>query len=129
MLIIENYSDKSFAIFGDTKEHKEELKKLGCKYNSNLKGKSGWIFSNSQRSKVQDYVNSVQKDKETIKTNQIKVLKMLQQILYDKLANDDKIEYLKNIIPENDLFDSDVLSTEDVFDTLSKNVQKYFEED
>lgn len=39
------YSEKSYLIFGDTKSIKEQIKELGCKWNSKLKG---WIVSKKQ---------------------------------------------------------------------------------
>jgi hypothetical protein len=46
---IERYSEYSFAVFGDTKPIKEDLKRLGGKFNPCLKygesKRSGWIFS------------------------------------------------------------------------------------
>lgn len=47
--ITENYTDKSFAVFGDTKSHIEKLKSLGGKFNKNLRGQVGWIFSSKTR--------------------------------------------------------------------------------
>lgn len=52
-----NYSEKAVALFGDTKEIKEELKKIGGKFNRALTfegGKqAGWIFQKSKREKVE----------------------------------------------------------------------------
>jgi flavodoxin len=69
LLIIENkdavasmpyamdYSDKSFAVFGDTKTIKEELKELGGRFNKYLKydglTKAGWIFPLKARTDVE----------------------------------------------------------------------------
>ena len=50
---IEDYTDKSFVVFGETKNYKDALKELGGKYNSNLKVGPGWIFSKANREKVQ----------------------------------------------------------------------------
>ena len=50
-MFIEIYSEKSFVVrsFGnDTKELKEEFKKLYGKWNPNLQGGPGWIFGNKQ---------------------------------------------------------------------------------
>ena len=55
MLSIENYSDKSFVIRGDTRDVKEELKRLGGKYNSRLRGGPGWIFPKSKRDEVVEF--------------------------------------------------------------------------
>ena len=44
------YTDKSFVMRGeDTTKHKETLKTLGGKWNSNLKDGGGWIFSNKSK--------------------------------------------------------------------------------
>jgi translation initiation factor IF-1 len=42
---IEEYSEKSWKVFGDTKSKKERLAHLKGKYNRNLEGGPGWIFS------------------------------------------------------------------------------------
>lgn len=39
------YSEKAFAVIGNTKEFKDTLKKLGGKFNSRLSCGAGWIFS------------------------------------------------------------------------------------
>lgn len=55
-LEIVDYSEKAIAVFGETKAIKDELKKLGGKFNPALKhnGKkrAGWIFSKKQADKV-----------------------------------------------------------------------------
>lgn len=53
-----DYSEKSVVVRGDTKEHKEELKKLGGKWNGNLQGGGGWIFSKKCEDKVLAYIAS-----------------------------------------------------------------------
>jgi len=53
------YSDKSFAVYGETKEYKETLKSFGGKWNQNLKDGAGWIFPNSKRSQVNKWLKSV----------------------------------------------------------------------
>jgi len=54
---IEDYSDRSFAVFGDTKPFKEELKSLGGRFNKNLKQEGvtmpGWIFPMKNRADVE----------------------------------------------------------------------------
>jgi hypothetical protein len=50
------YSDKSFALFGDTKPKKDLLLSLGGKFNSYLKVNNvitpGWIFSKKREDAV-----------------------------------------------------------------------------
>lgn len=61
-LNIKDYSDKSFVVHGeDTKKYKEEIKKLGGKFNSNLKDiGAGWIFSNKNKEKVEEFISVVE---------------------------------------------------------------------
>lgn len=53
---IVEYSEKSIAVFGDTKSIKEELKAIGGKFNPALKNngekRAGWIFPKKQADKV-----------------------------------------------------------------------------
>ena len=53
-----NYSEKAFAVVGDTKAVKEELKKLGGRFNSKLSCGCGWIFSNKVRQEVERFISS-----------------------------------------------------------------------
>ena len=55
--IVENYSERAFAIFGDTKQFKDLLMSLGGKFNPSLKGpndtkRAGWIFPLKQKDDV-----------------------------------------------------------------------------
>ena len=60
MLKITDYSDKSIALVGEgTKKHKDRLKELGGKYNSNLSGGAGWIFSKKSTEELQDFLKSI----------------------------------------------------------------------
>lgn len=60
---IVDYSDKSFAVIGDTKEFKDVLKEAGGRFNKNLtideKTVAGWIFSNSKREDVEKILDDV----------------------------------------------------------------------
>lgn len=46
--IVPDYSEKSFAIIGDTKPIKETLKQLGGRFNSRLSCGVGWVFSKTK---------------------------------------------------------------------------------
>lgn len=46
------YSEKAFAIVGDTKAHRAQLKKLGGRFNPKLKCGAGWIFSKKRGKEV-----------------------------------------------------------------------------
>jgi hypothetical protein len=55
--LIENYSEKSFAITGETKPVKDKLKELGGKFNPFLTCGAGWIFSKSKLETIKQTFN------------------------------------------------------------------------
>jgi hypothetical protein len=57
-ITLEQYSEKSIAVFGNTNDHKDSLMTLGGKYNSNLRGRPGWIFTNSARPRVEEFIKN-----------------------------------------------------------------------
>lgn len=52
-----DYSSKAFAIIGDTKPHKDQLKELGGRFNFRLKCGAGWIFSKTKLDEVKQAFN------------------------------------------------------------------------
>jgi hypothetical protein len=59
-LNVRDYSEKSFVVGGElTKKYKDILKSMGGKFNRNLEGGPGWIFSKKDQEKVNTFVNSV----------------------------------------------------------------------
>lgn len=63
-LIIEPYSDKSFVVRGNTKAHKEQLMALHGRYNRNLNGGPGYIFSNKRIKDVEEYIKTLENSEE-----------------------------------------------------------------
>jgi len=63
MDIKEDYSEKSFAVYGETKKFKDILKKLGGRFNKNLKidneNKAGWIFAKKHQENVVEFIMKV----------------------------------------------------------------------
>ncbi len=51
-LVIQDYSDKSFVVIGDTKLVKEALKNLGGRFNKFLKCGAGWVFKKEKLEEV-----------------------------------------------------------------------------
>lgn len=49
---IVDYSEKAFAVIGNTKEIKDSLKELGGRFNSRLTCGAGWIFSKTKLEEV-----------------------------------------------------------------------------
>lgn len=53
-----DYSERAFAVVGDTKAVKDALKKMGGSFNSKLSCGAGWIFSNKKRAEVEKFIAS-----------------------------------------------------------------------
>lgn len=56
----EYYSDKSIAVFGDTKPWAGNLRALGGKFNANLKGRHGWIFQRNKETELMQFIAQAQ---------------------------------------------------------------------
>jgi len=55
----ESYSENSIVVRGNTRKYKEDLKKLGGKYNGMLKtGDPGWIFTKKSEKDVKAFINN-----------------------------------------------------------------------
>ena len=63
ILVKEKYSEKSFALYGATKNHRVALKNLGGRYNKFLdiegEKKPGWIFPLTKAEEIMDFVQRV----------------------------------------------------------------------
>ena len=125
-IYIEDYSDKSFVVLGETREHKDNLKKLGGKWNSKLRDdKAGWIFMMKDKSTVEDYIKSgkvVEKLSTTISQSssssqspssftqelfdEIKLLRSEISLLREEIRTfskkSEKTQNLENIIQDDD---------------------------
>lgn len=56
----EYYSDKSIAVFGETKPWASNLRALGGKFNANLKGRPGWIFQRNKEAELMQFIAQAQ---------------------------------------------------------------------
>lgn len=72
-IFIENYTEKSFVVYGDTKRYKEQLKQNGGKWNSCLTNKEtgekfgAWIFPNMKRTVIEKWFKT--RDSEVVENN------------------------------------------------------------
>jgi hypothetical protein len=96
-LICEEYSEKAIVVRGEeTKNCKEELKKLGGKYNAHLKNGAGWIFPKKMEDKVLEFVHSV-------KTQKFKSLQTPSNLLVNierevkKMSLTERLEFMYNV--------------------------------
>ena len=55
---ITDYGEKAFVVGGNTKPFKDNLKKLGGRFNPKLETGPGWIFSNKYRTNVDTYLST-----------------------------------------------------------------------
>jgi len=113
---IENYTAKSFVLLGNTKKYKEDIKKLGGKFNCNLKdNKVGWIFPVEKKDQVEKWLKSDNiLEKSEIKNDLEQTLKQVLDNQKIFLKNQEKImktqeRILKvlDIINDNDEKDDD----------------------
>jgi hypothetical protein len=64
-IVVEQYTEKSLVVLGNSEPYKEQLKELGGKWNSSLKslaegkGTKGWIFPLSKREKLEELCKNV----------------------------------------------------------------------
>lgn len=56
-MTIEEYSEKAFVVRGNTKHHKEALMTRHGRYNPNLHGGAGWVFSKRHLKNIQTYIS------------------------------------------------------------------------
>lgn len=62
-LNVQEYTEKSIVLTGeDTKAYKEELKKIGGRYNPYLKCGPGWIFSKKKEDELKEKIKELEKD-------------------------------------------------------------------
>jgi hypothetical protein len=96
-LSLHNYTEKSVAVFGDTKPFSEKLKELGGRYNPNLtlngEKTPGWIFSNKKKEELQELTEKINKGEIQNKSNTSNVLSELRKI---KQSVDKCIRELEN---------------------------------
>lgn len=72
---IEDYTDKSFVVRGDTRKYLEQMKNFGGKWNSRLTDKSSgekfgaWIFPSIKKSEVQKWIQN-KEDNVSVSSNE-----------------------------------------------------------
>lgn len=148
-LSIEPYSDRSFAVRGDSKAIKDEMTKH-CSWNSNLRGGPGWICSNSKEAIVKDIIDRHNRNvvptstdvkmtaKEFVELGDFEILNFLRdQVENDnihrqrhrallKFRDEGKLEPLLVILANNKTFEYFyTLSDDELIDEMKKNRTPY----
>jgi hypothetical protein len=57
-LTLEDYSEKSFVVRGNTMQYQDDLNQLGGKCNSRLRDGEGWIFSKTKKDMVTTWIET-----------------------------------------------------------------------
>lgn len=95
-----DYSDKAFAVVGDTKAVKDQLKKMGGRFNPKLSCGAGWIFSNRVKDNVAKFIQSgevtelVRKDRQAQTKGGEKFVAWLEEYLAKGDNNESKTNYV-----------------------------------
>ena len=55
---LQDYTERSFGVYGNTKPYKDSLKKMGGKFNPRLQNGPGWVFANHLRGNVEKYIET-----------------------------------------------------------------------
>ena len=139
-ITVSDYTNNSIVVQGETKKYKEDLKKLGGKYNSNLKNGPGWIFPKTSEKELSSFINGgkrlVSKEEEE-KANELSKQKSkewnekraLSSKSGDKTVDqgsDDVLTQLKNIMAEMALIKKslNMILTDDQKKRLNKEEKK-----
>ena len=112
------YSQRSIAVFGDTKSIKNELKKMGGVFNSSLKyndqKRPGWIFMNYMRQDVQKLIETEEEVEEISDDEELS----LEEVMKKKSKlKDDEAEKINVFCRE---------PTQSNFDKLQKSTKEDF---
>ena len=90
-ILIEKYSSNSFVLTGNTRPYKEDIKKLGGKFNSRLRNGPGWIFPIVLKDKVDDFLKKGNRivSSEEIKAGEDMTLAYKENRVADSVFNKD----------------------------------------
>jgi hypothetical protein len=110
-ITVTDYSNNSVVVEGETIKYKEDLKKLGGKYNAKLKNGPGWIFPKSSEKNIISFINGgkrlVSEEEEQTaneiskqKSKEWKEKQTFKSPIISEQKTDDVLTELKNIMTE-----------------------------
>jgi len=124
-IFIEQYTERSIVVRGDTRKYKEDLKKLGGKYNSRLNGEPGWIFPKSKNSVISGFIFDGKRlvTEEEITAGEKRTVNWSNKDQDNKVSNDD---YMKSILYKLEKLEIAIglLLTEDQKNELMVNISE-----
>ena len=110
LVSVEDYPPFGFALFGNTKPYKNDIKELGGKFNENLQGpngtkRPGWIFFNKSHNKnditrVVDKWNKnpIAPEPETVRKTITVTTEMMSQLLARLDNLEAELTYIKDVL-------------------------------
>lgn len=134
-IYVEKYTDQSVVVRGETRQYKEDLKKLGGKYNSRLRGESGWIFPKSKQNDIVKFMKEGKRlvSQEEAQAGEDRTLEWeskrnIEKKTYSYSSSNDNtvlIDMIKNLTQKIDLMDKKLsifMNANNIKDTVSKKV-------
>jgi len=103
-IIIEDYTVKSFVVYGDTKVYKDKLKELGGRYNGNLSVGPGWVFSNKKKEEIMEWKETLLPPVDNSVHKYIEEIEKLKKMNKELVEENERLK--KENLELNDLFDS-----------------------
>lgn len=132
---LEEYTDRSVVVRGETRQYKEDLKKLGGKYNSRLRGEPGWIFPKSKQDDIIKFMKEGKRlvSEEEAQAGEVRTLEWeskrnIEKKTYSSSSSNDNtvlIDMIKKLTQRIDLMDkklSILMTANNIKDTVSKQV-------
>ncbi len=97
-IVIEDYSEKAIAIFGDTKSIKDKLLELKGKFNPSLRGngdekRAGWIFPKTKKDDIKKLLEEYKNNPSSIESS-IKAPHVFEN---KKIKKDDEFSFTKEM--------------------------------
>ena len=131
-IYIENYSEKSFVLRGDTQDLKEEIKKLGGKWSIGFTDKkngekfSAWLFFMNKKPDIEKWLNELKKsdNKSELKKSDNKSEDILSRLLKIENSINDiyiRLEKIDNQKSIKKSFDDDFDDFDDICITNYKH--------
>lgn len=95
-LTVEEYSEKAIVVRGETKEFKDDLTRLGGKFNGLLKNGPGWIFSKKNQSKIEEEVEKLNRTEKKVEKTKGDITKTILGLV-EKLSIEEKLNIIAEI--------------------------------
>jgi len=90
---VQEYSEKSLVVYGDTQPWKENLKEIGARFNPRLKDGPGWIIAKSREETLNDFIK--QANEKLIEPLEEYVKKVVSKDFKKSMSPEEALEKIK----------------------------------